>query len=205
MSDIYTLRHCSMAISFDVGKFVGSLPGALIFGTVFHEEGVYAFAKESILIPERRLADFMKILQCLSKNVILENEDSAQEAIEVKWDSTNLLIEGKSVQCRKGGDSFSIVFNLSYCLAFLIAIRKVAFWLVAPTKTEFDSMDFFVRYTINNSAAGFPKITQMEEDIKSSLSNVYSKERIFYLNHFLINHHVLLEFQYNLYLLTIKK
>ncbi len=195
-----------MHISFNPNKVVGSLPGALIFGTVVHSNSAVVFCKDkSAVVPQRRLSDFMKILQCLSKNVILEEKDkSSSQSFSINWGKMDIAIDNRELQCQTANSSFAIIFDVSLCLSFLIAIRKVSFWMVAPTKSEYDTMDFFTRRTINNSA-GFPKITQMEEDANAVLDAENDDDRKFYLTQFVMNHHALLEFQYNLYLLTTKK
>ncbi len=186
-----------MYFSFDINKFVGSLPGGLIFGNVVHETSAFNFSNDSVIVPQRRLSDFMKILECLSKNIVLEEKDAT--SIEMEWGNTKISLKGKLLEY----NSFSLLFDLSTCLAFLIAVRKVTFWIVAPTEIEFEFMDIFTRQTIKNSV-GFPKISQMEEEIKTVLVREMNPQRKFYVSQFLINHHALLEFQYNLYLLTTK-
>ncbi len=205
------LSECFMAIAFDTNKFVASLPGALCIGDVSVMNDCATFvAKKHFFVEERRLGEFMKLLQCLSKNLVLEEEHEMEKE---SFQCGNKKIGNKKIikitqctlQCQTDVSVLNFHFDISTFLSLLISIRKVCLWTVAPTKLQYEIMDFFSRHTINKSI-GFPKINQMEEEIRSVLKeHELSKETNFVLSHFLLNHHSLLEFQYNLICLTTKK
>ncbi len=197
-----------MSLSFDMDKFIVALPGGLCLGKVKIESNNVKFAeKKFFCIPERRLNDFMKILQCLSKNIVLEETVEKGDTETMECGETVLTTHGNKLQCQvKNQYEFELDFVLSTFLSFLICARKVSFWIVGPTQTEYEIMDFFVRRTVNKSV-GFPRQNQIEEDIKGTLEEhdfSNGSEMKFYLHHFLLNHHSLLEFQYNLFCLTTK-
>ncbi len=101
--------------------------------------------------------------------------------------------------------TISLDFELGSFLTFLVCVRKLCFWIVIPTGKEFETMDFFVRHLNNTYPDVFPKITHVEEDIKSVLANDMEEEEKIRLKYFLLNHFQLLQFQAALYKLTIKK
>ncbi len=202
--ELRKLSSCFMSASFDVNKFVAALPGGFAVGFVTVQENCCIFLRKNYcLIPERRLDKFMKVLQCLSNNMILSEDEKKSETIA--WEEISIGTKGNKLQCQmKNQFDFSFDFNISNFLAFLIGLRKVCCWIVGPSKIEFEIMDFFIRHTKNNLVE-FPKIGEMEEDIKTVLEEQeYSAETKFFLTHFLLNHHCLLEFQYNLVCLTTK-
>ena len=200
-----TLRESVMHISFNAKQFVSALPGGIIFGHVAYKFYTFEFLPNKyVVIAERHLSELTKVLQALSKNIILEGEDQSSEET-VQCGETILSVKDKTIQCRFDDSSFDIKFDLSSLLAFLIGIRKVAFWIIGPTNTQFDLMDFFVRQILRNNT-NFPKSTQIEEDIKTIMETYdFDLEKKFQLTQFLLNHHTLLEFQYNLFSLTTKQ
>ncbi len=198
--------HCIMTLSFDINKFVAALPGGLCFGYVSVKNQSYRFtARKHIYVPERHLGDFMKILQSLSKNIVTL-EDREKECETSTWADTIITLNSNKLQRQiKNQFDFSFDINLTTFLAFLIALRKVSYWMIGPTKTEFEMLDFFVRH-LKNKLVEFPKTGEVEEDIKIVLEeHELTDETKFFLNHFIQNHYSLIEFQYNLFCLTTKK
>ena len=199
------VANCIMYISFDINKFVAALPGGLCIGHVNVEENSASFStKKYFYVQERRLSEFMKLLQCLSKNIV-QKEENEFITEQSTWETSTLSVNKTILQCQTDEIKFQVKFSVSSFLAFLIALRKVSLWIVLPTKLQFQSMDFFTRYTSNTRSEGFPRLNQIEEDIQSKLAeHDYSVETNFFLTHFLLNHHTLLEFQYNLIGMTTK-
>ncbi len=201
------LSECVMTLSWDLHKFVAALPGALAFGVVKVENNSCVFVRnQNIYVTERQLGEFMKILQCLSKNLVTNEEE--QDTKRYDWGEISISSVGTKLQCQvKDKSNFDLNFNLSTFLAFLIAIRRVSYWLVVPTKQEYEIMDFFVRYAKKYQSVEFPKVCEIEEDIREMLQehDEVSNETKFFFLHFLLNHHCILEFQYNLFCLTTKQ
>ena len=200
------LAQCFMHLSFDINTCVAAIPGGLCIGYLLLDDDLTCIFDDEkyIIIPERRLSDFMKLLEKLSTNLVSTQVEKVKSET-FQWGVIELVIDKKQLQCRNNRNSnFELNFNISTFLSFLISIRKVAFWIAAPSQVEYEIMDFFTRDTINKSA-GFPQINQIEEDINSLLKDrAFNTEKQFHLCHFLINHHCLVEFQYNLFCLTTK-
>ncbi len=75
--------------------------------------------------------------------------------------------------------------------------------MILPSSQEFELFDFAVRYFRKQSEkVPFPKITEIEKDLLIILDQDYSPRQKFSLKTVLLNHFVLLEFQYKLYALT---
>ncbi len=100
----------------------------------------------------------------------------------------------------------SIHFNISTFLAFLICLRKLVLLVSWPTQDEFNVMQHLVKNLVRKGRIfGFPPENQIEEDIKTVLDLDKSDREICMLQQFLINHLEILEFCFNLSVLTTKE
>ena len=186
------LGETILSFPFKRNGFVSACPGALIFGNVKFCQGKISHVEcESIVIAYPKLEEFFELLSSLGRNIVQEEQENATEPFCLENGLGETIEVHSSKICRMVGKKvdFELFFDEIYFMHLLRGIKKVVFFMLNPTKEEYESLREISRQDQEEEAESD------EEKIQKTIqkTNISENEK-YLLSHFLRLHMPIVQF-----------
>ncbi len=138
---------------------VAAYAGALQFGEVQNRDRLFFKDQEWICVPQKKLPEFLKILEALGKNIALEDAEKRFEHMSFQLSKNEVLVLQNcqiEVNRRNMPPGEKAKFILEYdefmYIDFLSALSNVLLFITMPTREQFMVMKKYSELHLENNS-----------------------------------------------------
>ncbi len=136
---------------------IAAYAGAIQLGKVQNQDRLFFKDTESICIPQKKLSEFLEILETLGKNIAVESEEENIKNVSFQLSKNEILAlqnckleVNRTDQVEKTG--FVLEFDEFMYIDFLSALSNVLLFITMPTKQQFMAMKQYSEQENDNMA-----------------------------------------------------
>jgi hypothetical protein len=196
------IQDCVSSLPISRNYFVSSCPGALVIGYVEYVNGSYQYIKDQfIVIPASQILKFVCLLLDYGQMFVANEPNVIGPFQHVQFYGNDISINNKTFYIKlPSSKRLKLDLSSSSYFNMLRNIWKLVLFVIGPTHIEYEAVEILVKSNLNLGKQTF----KAEPEEIENLARTLKLQNSFFLKHFFLLHHDILETYFELSKLMLK-